>query len=163
MLRYNNGTTSITNATGLQNWLGAVNVNVAASTAYLFRGHFRMSRAAGGTSHTINLGFGGTASLTAINYQVISTTGTGNILITPQMQYLATAASTAVTAASTSTTENNYIEMQGVVEINGAGTFIPQLAFSAAPGGAGTIANGAYFEITPIGVNGAAINVGDWV
>jgi len=163
MLRYNNATTSITNATGLQNWLGAVNVNVAATTAYLFRGHFRMSRAAGGTSHTINLGFGGTATLTAINYQVISTTGSGNILITPQMIFLATAASTAVTASSTSTTENNYIEMQGIVEINGAGTFIPQLAFSAAPGGAGTIAAGAYFEITPIGVNAAAINVGDWV
>ena len=163
MLRYNNSTTSISNATGLQNWLGAVNVNVAATTAYLFRGHFRMFRTAGGTSHTINLGFGGTASLTAINYQVISTTGAGNILISPQMTFLATASSTAVTAASTSTTENNYIQIQGVVEINGAGTFIPQLAFSAAPGGAGTIAAGAYFEITPIGVNAAAINVGDWV
>jgi hypothetical protein len=163
MLRYNNATSTITNATGLQNWLGAVNVNVAAATAYLFRGQFRMSRAAGGTTHTINLGFGGTATLTAINYQVISTTGTGNILISPQMIFLATAASTAVTASSTSTTENNYIEIQGVVEINGAGTFIPQVAFSAAPGGAGTIAAGAYFEITPIGVNAAAINVGDWV
>ena len=163
MLRYNNATSTITNATGLQNWLGAVNVNVAATTAYLFRGHFRMSRAAGGTTHTVNLGFGGTATLTAINYQVISTTGAGNILISPQMTFLATASSTAVTASSTSTTENNYIEMQGVVEINGAGTFIPQVAFSAAPGGAGTIAAGAYFEITPIGVNAAAINVGDWV
>ena len=163
MLRYNNGTTSISNATGLQNWLGAVNVNVAATTAYKFKGYFRMSRAAGSTSHTVNLGFGGTATLTAINYQVISTTGAGNILISPQMTFLATASSTAVTAASTSSTENNYIEIQGVVEINGAGTFIPQLAFSAAPGGAGTIAAGAYFEITPIGVNAAAINVGDWV
>ena len=163
MLRYNNSTTSISNATGLQNWLGAVNVNVAATTAYKFKGYFRMSRTAGTTSHTVNLGFGGTATLTAINYQVISTTGAGNILITPQMTFLATASSTAVTAASTSSTENNYIEIQGVVEINGAGTFIPQLAFSAAPGGAGTIAAGAYFEITPIGVNAAAINVGDWV
>ena len=163
MLRYNNSTTTITNATGLQNWLGAVNVNVAATTAYKFKGYFRMSRTAGTTSHTVNLGFGGTATLTAINYQVISTTGAGNILITPQMTFLATASSTAVTAASTSSTENNYIEIQGVVEINGAGTFIPQLAFSAAPGGAGTIAAGAYFEITPIGVNAAAINVGDWV
>ncbi len=163
MLRYNNGTTTITsNNNTLQNWLGTVNLAVVALTAYRFKGRFRMFRTAGVTSHTVNLGFGGSATLTAIDYTVLATTNTGNILGTPQMQYLSSAASTAVTAASIIATENNYIMMEGVVRISSAGTFIPQVAFSAAPGGAGTIAAGAYFEMTPIGVNDAIINIGDW-
>ena len=162
MLRYNTGTTSISNATGLQNWLGTVNLAVAALTAYKFIGRFRMFRTAGTTSHTVNLGFGGSATLTAIDYTVLATTNTGNILGAAQMQYLSSAASTAVTAASIIATENNYIRIEGVVRISAAGTFIPQVAFSAAPGGAGTIAAGAYFEMTPIGVNDAIINIGDW-
>ena len=163
MLRYNTATTTITDtATTLQNWLGTVNLSVAASTAYRFKGFFRMSRAAGAVSHTVNLGFGGTATLTAINYFATATTTTGDVLGTPQNKFIAVATTTAITAASTSTTENNVVFMEGVVQINGAGTFIPQVAFTAAPGGAGTIAVGAYFEMTPIGVNNATINIGDW-
>jgi len=163
MLRYNTATVTITDtAATLQDWLGTVDVSVAASTAYRFKGFFRMSRAAGAVSHTVNLGFGGTATLTAINYLAVATTTTGDILGTPQMKYISVATTTAITAASTSTTENNVIFMEGTVQINAAGTFIPQVAFSAAPGGAGTIAVGAYFEMTPIGVNNATINIGDW-
>lgn len=164
MLRYNTATTTITDtATTLQNWLGTVNLSVAASTAYRFKGFFAMSRAAGVVSHTVNLGFGGTATLTAINYFSTTTTTTGgNAVTNARSLYIATASSTAVTAASIVATENNVVFMEGVVQINGAGTFIPQVAFSAAPGGAGTIAVGAYFEITPIGVNNATINIGDW-
>lgn len=163
MLRYNTATVTITNtATTLQDWLGTVDVSVAESTAYKFRGYFRMSRAAGVTSHTINLGFGGTATLTAINYLATSNSTTGDVLGAVSTRFIATAASTAITAASIVATENNVIFMEGVAQINAAGTFIPQVAFSAAPGGDGTIAVGAYFEMTPIGVNNATINIGDW-
>jgi hypothetical protein len=164
MLRYNTATVTITDTTAtLQNWLGTVNLSVAASTAYRFKGFFRMSRAAGTTSHTVNLGFGGTATLTAINYfSSATTTAGGNVLANAQMLSIATASSTAVTAASIIATENNVVFMEGIVQINAAGTFIPQVAFSAAPGGAGTIAVGAYFEMTPIGTNSATINIGDW-
>jgi hypothetical protein len=92
----------------------------------------------------------------------MASTTTGDVLGTMSSRFLATAASTAITAASTSTTENNVIFMEGTVQINGDGTFIPQVAFSAAPGGNGTIAVGAYFEMTPIGVDSATINIGDW-
>ena len=163
MLRYNTATVTITDtAATLQDWLGTVDVSVAASTAYRFKGFFRMSRAAGAVSHTVNLGFGGTATLTAINYFVTATTTTGDVLGTPQNRFIAVSTTTAITAASTSTTENNVVFMEGTVQINAAGTFIPQVAFSAAPGGAGTIAVGAYFEMTPIGTNSATINIGDW-
>ena len=163
MLRYNTDTVTITNQTALQNWLGTVNLSVVASTAYRFKGFFRMSRTFGATARTINLGFGGTVTLTAINYLAIATTTTGDILGTPQMRYISTSASTAITALGASTTENNFVFMEGTVQINAAGTFIPQVAFSAAPGGSSTIAVGAYFEMTPIGVNNATINIGDWV
>lgn len=162
MLRYNTATVTINDATGLQNWLGTVNITVAASTAYLFKGFFRMSRAAGVTSHTVNLGFGGTATLTAINYYANANSTTGDVVGTVSSKFTATAASTAITAASIVATENNVVFMEGVAQINAAGTFIPQVAFSAAPGGAGTIAVGAFFEMTPIGVNTATINIGDW-
>ena len=163
MLRYNTATTTITDtAATLQDWLGTVDVSVAALTAYRFKGFFRMSRAAGAVSHTVNLGFGGTATLTAINYLSMANTTTGDVLGAISSRFIATASSTAITAASTSTTENNVIFMEGTVQINAAGTFIPQVAFSAAPGGAGTIAVGAYFEMTPIGTNSATINIGDW-
>jgi hypothetical protein len=162
MLKYNTATTSIANATGLQDWLGTVNLSVAASTAYKFKGFFRMSRAAGTNSHTVNLGFGGTATLTAINYLSLATTTTGDILGIPQTRYISVATTIAVTPASAIATENNVIRMEGTVQINDAGTFIPQVAFSAAPGGAGTIAVGAYFEMTPIGVDNATIHIGDW-
>ena len=152
------------NAAANLNWLGSVNLAVVALTAYKFRGRFRMSRTVGTTSHTVNLLFAGSATLTAIDYLATATTNTGNILGTPQMLYIATASSTAVTAASVVATENNYVTMDGVVRISAAGTFIPQVAFSAAPGsgGGGTIASGAYFEMTPIGVNDATVNIGDW-
>jgi hypothetical protein len=162
MLRYNTSTVTISNTSTLQDWLGTVDVSVAALTAYKYKGMFRMSRAAGVTSHTVNLGFAGTATLTAINYLVVATTTTGNVLGTPQMRYIATASSTAVTAASIISTENNVVFIEGIAQIDGAGTFIPQVGFSAAPGGDGTIAVGAYFEMTPIGVNNDTINIGDW-
>jgi hypothetical protein len=164
MRRFNNATVTINNATGVQSWLGTAsgNLNVVASTTYYFEGAFRMSRTAGTTSHTVNLAFGGTATLTGIDYVVQATTSTGDVLAPVQTRFLATASSTAVTAASAVATENNVIKINGHVRINGAGTFIPQLAFSAAPGGAGTIAIGAWFKMTPIGVNNAAVLIGHW-
>ena len=165
MLRYNTGTTSLTNtATTGQNWLGAVNLNVAAGTAYRFVGQFVIVRTAGATSRLLRTGFAGTATLTAIDYMVDCTNTGGTVIHTARfLRFINAATFTDVTTATTSTTENNYVMMQGVVRINGAGTFIPQIAFSAAPGSTATVSAGAYFEMTPIGVNNAVVNVGDWV
>ena len=163
MFRYNTGTTTIANSTAGQGWLGAVNINVAASTAYKFYGRFRLFRSAGSTSRILRTLFAGTATLTAIDYMVASTNTAGNVTAASNLSYVSVATVFSITAASTSTTLNNYVEMNGVVRINGAGTFIPQLSFSANPGSTATIAAGAYFEMTPIGVNNAVINVGHWV
>jgi hypothetical protein len=163
MLRYNTGTTSIANtSTNAQAWLGAANITVAGSTAYSFRGWFRLFRAAGGTSRILRTEFGGTATLTAINYRVTATNTAAQVVAALSEAYVQSAAAFSITAASTSTTLNNFVNMEGVAQINAAGTFIPQLSFSATPGGTATIAEGAYFEMTPIGVNNATINIGHW-
>jgi hypothetical protein len=163
MLRYNTGTTSIANtSTNAQAWLGAANITVAGSTAYSFRGRFRLFRTAGTVSRILRTQFGGTATLTAINYSVTANNTSGQVVTALSGVYVQSAAAFSITAANASANVNNFVNMEGVAQINAAGTFIPQLSFSATPGGTATIAEGAYFEMTPIGVNNAVINIGHW-
>jgi hypothetical protein len=64
-------------------------------------------------------------------------------------------------AASTSATENSIFFVWGIVRINGAGTFIPQFKYSAAPGGAPTVKRGTWFRMWPVGSN-TTVSVGTW-
>jgi hypothetical protein len=66
-----------------------------------------------------------------------------------------------VKAASTSATENTIIWVRGHVRINGAGTFIPQFIYSAAPGGTTTVKKESFFLMAPIGTNTAVVQ-GTW-
>lgn len=138
-------------------------VTVLAATSYFFEGILRWTRAAGTTSHTTGLGFGGTATLTNIDY--VAQTRTGDVNTAPGAGdiYLAiqSAANTQVKAASTSATEDFLCEINGIVRINAGGTFVPQFTFSAAPGGAPTIKRGTYFRMWPIGDNNV-VSVGTW-
>ncbi len=67
----------------------------------------------------------------------------------------------AVTAASTSATEFVQIQLRGTVRINGTGTFIPQIKFSADPVGTQKMLAGSYFKLTPIGTD-TAVTLGNW-
>lgn len=136
-------------------------ITLAASTTYQFEMQLIMTRAAGTTSHTIATLFGGTATLTSIAYQVSATSSTGNVLSAPSSIYATAATATTVTAASTSATENNIIFISGVVRVNAAGTFIPQIQFSAAPGGAPTFLKNSYIKLIPLGSNTVAY-YGNW-
>jgi hypothetical protein len=55
-----------------------------------------------------------------------------------------------------------HAKISGTVSINAGGTFIPQYQLSAAPGGAWTVASGAYFLIYPISASGSNTSVGTW-
>lgn len=157
----NNATATIANIAGLSAWLG-VGVTLQAGKTYHFVGAFRMSRAAGAVSHTVTLGFGGTATLSDISYIAQSSTTTGDVIGAVSTKQIASAAATPVTAASTVATENNVISIEGTVRVNAGGTFIPQAGFSAAPGGAATVAIGAWFSIKAVGDAAANINIGNW-
>lgn len=135
-----------TNGTAAQNWfptLGAASVE--AGCVYEFDGLLNMTRAAGTTSHTTSMLFGGTATLTSILWRVHC--NTGDTLANAALNHAAgrSASAVVVKAASTSATEEVSLRVEGSVKINAGGTFIPQFSYSAAPGGAPTIQIGSYF------------------
>lgn len=153
------------NATGAQNLFG-VGVTLSSSTVYEFEIVVAFSKSAGTTSHSISFGFGGTATINNIAYSVINKTNNTsftNLATTDTTQmFVQTAASTAITGASTSATIFFVQTIKGTVSINAGGTFIPQYTLSAAPGGAYSTAAGSYIRINPLSASGAATNVGTW-
>lgn len=128
-------------------------VTVAATTTYAFDGFLYLTRAAGSTSHTTSLLFGGTATLTGIHYVAQAITGDTGANTALNATVGSSASANVVKAASTSTTEVIVLRVTGIVRINAAGTLIPQFQYSAAPGGAPTVKADSFFRLYPIGDN----------
>lgn len=141
-------------------------LTVAAATTYFFEGLIKIANT-GTTSHTWAMLFGGTATLTGIFYNAMARTGATSGATITALSDLQVAVATAVpvTAASTSATEFVSIFVKGFVEVNAAGTFIPQIQASAQPGLSGTpgvtVKAGSYFRMWPVGSNSVS-NVGNW-
>jgi hypothetical protein len=151
-----------TNVNTAQPWFPTMGtLTLPAATAYRFRGRLISTRSAGAVSHTTGLLFGGTATLTFITYEALWRTGDANAAAAVNALRIAVATNTPVKAASTATTEDTDIAVDGVVLINAGGTFIPQFIYSAAPGGAPTIKAGTFFELSPIGPN-TGLSLGQW-
>jgi hypothetical protein len=153
------------NVTTAQSLFG-VGVTLSASTVYEFEMEVGLVKTAGATSHTISLGFGGTATINNIFHTVATmfNSGTNPMLInsTQTLGYITTATATAVTAAGANANTVFALLVKGTVSINAGGTFIPQYTLSAAPGGAYSTAAGSYIRINPLSASGAATNVGTW-
>ena len=152
------------NVNTAQNLFG-VGVTLSASTVYAFEAIYAISKSAGTTSHTVGLGFGGTATVNNIAYDVIyhgDTTAFSSASQSTAANFLQTLSNSTVTGASTSTARFWVFMLKGTVSVNAGGTLIPQYTCSAAPGGAYTTAAGSYFLIYPIGASGANISVGTW-
>ena len=154
------------NSTSAQSIFG-VGVTLSASTVYEFEISIGFTKTAGATSHTIAIGFGGTASLNNIYYDFSATNMSGTsatLVINSQISrgYVATASATVVTNASATAANNTSMIIKGTVSINAGGTFIPQYTLSAAPGGAWSTVAGSYIRINPLSASGAATNVGTW-
>lgn len=154
--------TTGSNSNSAQPWFpSAGGVTVAAATTYFFEGVLRLSRAAGSTSHTTAILFGGTATLTNIDWYGLAKTGDANDLQSWQGFWATAATALVLKAASTSTTEQSMFRVRGVVRINAGGTVIPQFVYSAAPGGAPTILRGSFFRLYPVGTN-TVVSAGTW-
>ena len=153
------------NATGAQNIFG-VGCTVSSSTVYEFETVFVLTKTAGTTSHTISLGFGGTATTSNIGYLSINQSGTLQTDVpyagTQFTKWIITSSADAVTTGITAAGQYRWFNLKGTVSINAGGTFIPQYTLSVAPGGAYTTVTGGYFKIYPIGAAGSNINVGTW-
>ena len=136
-------------------------VTLAASTTYMMEGVYYITRAAGTTSHTLSTLFALGGTLTSIAYTAETTSTTGNALGAVSRIYATGATAAVVTAASIDATENITVTIRGIVRTNTAGTFTPQIQYSAAPGGAPSILANSFFKLTPIG-NNTVTTVGNW-
>jgi hypothetical protein len=153
------------NATGAQSIFG-VGVTLSASTVYEFEIFAIFTKSAGTTSHSFQLGFGGTASINNIGYTAITAYNSGTIPAqntTTAYGFVSntTTATTSINAITNAATFNSQT-LKGTVSINAGGTFIPQYTLSAAPGGAYTTQIGSYIRIAPVGASGSNTSVGAW-
>jgi hypothetical protein len=138
-------------------------LTVLPSTAYLFESAYFITNT-GTTSHTWAVLFGGTATFSAGS--IVMASGLSATAAPPAASalqgYTTTPGSAmVVTAASVSATENVTVFLNGRLNINAAGTLIPQLQLSAATTGVETMLAGSYFRIWPIGPSTITTN-GPW-
>lgn len=153
------------NVNTAQNVFG-VGVTLSANTVYAFDAVYGLSKSAGTTSHTVGIGFGGTATLNNIAYiesgSDSSISFVSRLNATTNQLFVQTASNTTITTAYATASVSIIARVSGTISVNAGGTFIPQYTLSAAPGGAYTTAAGSYFLIYPIGASGANVNVGTW-
>jgi hypothetical protein len=153
------------NATGAQSVFG-VGVTLSASTVYEFEYVFTLAKTAGTTSHTLGVSFGGTATLNNVLATIIASPSAAAAALptggAANINSSNSASNFTLTSAITSATATLIFIIKGTVSVNAGGTFIPQYALSAAPGGAYSTVAGSYFRINPLSASGAATNVGTW-
>ena len=141
-----------------------VGVTLSASTVYEFEIFAALAKTAGATSHTIGLGFGGTATINNILWEQKAEQFNAALPNTSSVTGASSnsASNLVVTSAVATATTTFITVIKGTVSINAGGTFIPQYTLSAAPGGAYSTAAGSYIRINPLSASGAATNVGTW-
>jgi hypothetical protein len=145
-----------------------VGVTLVGLTIYQFEAVYAFNKSAGTTSHSIGIGFGGTATLNNISYQLAgqynnsSFTATTTLIANTLPWFIQTASNTVLISPITSAAVYMMLLVKGTVSVNAGGTFIPQYTLSAAPGGAYTTQIGSYFKIAPLAASGANVNIGTW-
>lgn len=133
-------------------------VTLPARTTFLMRGLLKITH--GATSHSTGLSFGGTATLTSINYYAQAHRSAANTIISVFSGiHIASASNATVDAAGTQAA--TYIQINGVLRTNSAGTLIPQFTFSANLTGTITIKQDSFFSLEAVGDNTLAA-LGSW-
>lgn len=140
-------------------------LTVEGSTSYRFEAVYSFTRSAGTTAHRTNVLFGGTATFTSIGYHVVSSSTEadfgGGLPYAFGLHSNVATAFDIFGADTNDAVETVTVKLSGIMRINAAGTIIPQIQYSAAPGGAPTFLAGSYFEAWPIGSN-SVVSVGDF-
>jgi len=136
-------------------------LTVPAATTYAFEMLLQIT-GMGGTTRTTALQFNaGTATLTSISYEAMIATGAANTIYTVAPTGIQAVVATAVVMNATVATAAAMIRVKGLVRFNAAGTFIPQIKFSADPTGTILVKKDSYILLTPLGSNTVA-SVGPW-
>lgn len=135
-------------------------LTVPAATTYAFEMLLQIT-GMGATTRTTAIEFdAGSATLTSISYFAEIFTGAANTIPTATGQLHAVAATAQVINATVATAAAT-IRVKGIVRFNGAGTFIPQVKFSADPTGTILCKKDSFLLMTPLGSNTVA-SVGPW-
>lgn len=147
-------------ATTAQNLFPAASdtLTVVANKTYLFEAMLDIGT--GTTTHTTAFGFGGTATISSCKYLSMLFSGAANTITTTQST-LDVAAATATVLNATSTDATTKILLRGTFRITTGGTIIPQITFSAGPGGTCELKANSYFKAMPI-ASDTATYVGAW-
>lgn len=138
------------NVNTAQPWFPTAGALTVAPGVFHFRGRLSLIRTAGTTSHTTSIKFGGTATLSDLEFTVICNTtdltGVAAASIS-SYQYNPSGTGTVVKAASTSATEQIEALVEGYLVVTVGGSIIPQFQYSAAPGGAPTVSDSTFFRM----------------
>jgi hypothetical protein len=143
---------SLASSTSLQSLLG-VGIALTSNTSYNFEINAYLTN--GGTAHNTLFAIGGTAGYQ--NTIWISNSSQGNIA-SPVLTYVTSTGPTAL-FAGTSTAAVTILKISGSFATAGAGTFIPQIQFSVAPGSLNTAFG--WVTVTPVQASISA-SVGAW-
>jgi len=144
-----------------------VGLTLAGSTVYAFDAVYTLTKTAGTTSHTVGIGFGGSATLNNILCRGEGILDNGALpstrIATTQSTFVTNSVSNIVlSTAFTAAGIYAHFRIGGTVSINAGGTFIPQYTLSAAPGGAYSTVAGSYIRFVPIGAAGSNSSQGTW-
>ena len=134
-------------------------ITLPAATTYFFDGKYIIN--SGTTTHITSMGFTGTATITACTFTTISvplSAPSGTAVRAQDMNYFSGV--TGGNFNATNTSAFNVVNFEGMVRILAAGTFIPQITFSAAPGGTNLMKVGSYIRLYPVGA-GTATFIGN--
>jgi hypothetical protein len=149
---------SLTSATGAQSAFG-VAYTVQGSTTYQFEIVLNLTLGTT-TTRTTAFNFGGTATLTSGYLNALTVVNATGASTAPTMAFTSTVG-TALILNATSTTAGLTTRITGVLRVNAGGTIIPQVTFSAAPGGTNQVNTNSFMFIRPIGTS-TATSVGAW-
>lgn len=157
-----NASSALVNGTGAQRMFSTPTtgaLTVAGNTTYLIEGLVGILVGTGLAANLIS--FGGNATVFSVMYRtdIVDSAGSGAASIAALTTFFTTMAGGAMDAANTSASSN--IAITGVIRVNAGGTVIPQIAFSAAPGGTPIVTANSYIRFTPIG-NGTVNQIGAW-
>jgi hypothetical protein len=143
-------------------------ITVQSYTAYAFESLYLLTKTGGTTSHTISLGFSGTASA---NYNIFvnETDGNGTYgpipTSTPHVSVQTSNSNLVVTGAMTATNQVVYLFSKGIINVTTGGTILPTYSLSAAIANSYTTQSGSYVSLYPISPNGGGAtitNIGGW-
>jgi len=104
----------------------------------------------------------GSAITSSIAYTATATNGNAATPTGFQMSYITSDVAADVTSTSAAAATNRTISIEGIIRISVAGTLIPSVQFSAAPGGALSFKASNFLELTPMGSSSVSL-VGQWI